>query len=118
MVRNAGFAGKHCKIELDCEKGKIVGAHIQYWSTPVVSLEGNVVKIDMGNWRTRSTCQAANIFFSHINSNLRMVQRKWEYILVQQGVNGKEEQIASFGHKNDYSSTPKVCYDIKNKIEL
>jgi len=117
VERNAGFAGKNCKFALDTEDGEVSGAHLQYWATPVVTLKKDIVRIDMGEWRTRSTGEAINIFLCNCGTNLRMIRRKWEYLLVDEK-NGKEEIVASFGHQEDGGETPVVFYDLRRHVEV
>ena len=58
-VRNAGFASKHAKIHLGDRADDVIGdAWLRYWDTDVATLNGNVVRLDMGGWRTRSTARA------------------------------------------------------------
>ena len=118
VVRNCGFAGKHCKIHVnsasDEDDNEDTKAFIQYWNTAVVSLNSSdSITIDMGNWRTRSTAVAINIFLSLLGVNLRMVRRKWKYQLVKTRSNGKEVVVASFGQEKEETDTPKVVYSLK-----
>ena len=117
VERNAGFAGKNCKFILDSQSIKVSGAHLQYWATPVVTLKKDIVRIDMGGWRTRSTAEAINIFLSNCETNLRMIRRNWEYLLVEEK-NGKEEIVASFGHQEDGDETPIVFYNLRKHVEV
>jgi hypothetical protein len=117
VERNAGFAGKNCKFVLDIAEGEVSGAHLRYWATPVVTLKGDIVRIDMGEWRTRSTGEAINIFLSNCDTKLQMVRRKWEFLLVDEG-HPDDEIVASFGHQEDGGKTPVVFYNLRRRAEV
>jgi len=106
-VRNAGFAGKHCKIHFDDEDGS---ARMRYWDTDVATLnkDGTIV-LDMGGFRTRSTKDAINIFFRISDAkDLSMRRKNWEYILERHSDSEKSDLVASFGHQMDCDNTPVV----------
>ena len=112
LVRNAGFAGKHAKIHLSTQDEE-PQARLQYWTTDVATLSGNVVKLDMGGWRTRSTAEAMNIFLQLSGSTARVCRKNWKYLLV----GGQGRKIASFGREGDCEGTPVVHFNVKtNKL--
>ena len=91
-VRNFAFAGGNCKCHLTEQ-----GAFCKYWDTNVAELVGNVVRLDMGGFPTRSTSEAMNIFLGLFVSNVYVRRIKWVFYLIRREKDGTETRVAELG---------------------
>lgn len=116
-VRNAGFAGKHCKIYIERSKSNSSvnqRAYMLYHEQRVCEISNNILTIDMCGFPTIATKDAINTFLFRANINLRIKRYKGNFqVTCNDSVLDRGDCIGEYivGEKQGYTNVFTINVD-------